>query len=298
RAGVVKVARLETGETAPPGFVPVGFETCASLRLDPQRLFDDIASLYDKFQYKGAFRKLVADNLSANLPIDFEQDFVGNLTGSLFYITGYDDTGRSFGAKPNVAVGVKDVEAAQASLTKLQALEPDDMVEQSLGSVTYYELVNAGPGRRRPREERPFIPCVGLIGEHLVASQSTQVFRQMVEAHEGSRPRLVESLQHRLVMSRLKRMTGGRPLSAVLYRDSEPGIRHMHQMATSDKNRERLDRFAEDVTFLRYVRDVLDGADIPPVETLLRYSTPGGSAIVDTPTGWSMIGFSFKPPER
>ncbi|MEM6799580.1 MAG: hypothetical protein AAF589_08700 [Planctomycetota bacterium] len=58
RSGVCKVARLETGEMTPPDFVPSSVETLMSIRLKPTRLFDDIASLYNRFQYEGAFSEV------------------------------------------------------------------------------------------------------------------------------------------------------------------------------------------------------------------------------------------------
>ncbi|MEM6799579.1 MAG: hypothetical protein AAF589_08695 [Planctomycetota bacterium] len=237
---------------------------------------------------------MVEENISSNLPVDFELDFVNNLDGSLYYLAGYDETGNSFGAKMNFALGIVDPDAAAESFAKLREAFPDFFDEQTFGSLTYYELPQAGPLRRRPREERPFVPAVGLIGDHLVVSQSSEVFKTLIEAYDGGRPRLVDSLQHRLVMSRLRRMTEGKPFSAVSYHDSEPLLRHLHQMATAEETMERLDRFADEAPFLGYVQGVLDGAEFPPLETLLKYTAPSGAAIIDTPTGWSMIGFSFK----
>ncbi len=293
RAGVVKVARLETGETKPPSLVPEAIESCFSLRTNPKRLFSDIVSLYDRFQYEGAFRNLVAKNISSRLPIDFEEDVINNLDGSIFYVTGYNEIGNIFGAQPNLVFGLVDPAAAEEAIGKVVE-QFSRVYEEHTHSQTKYYVFAPPRFRELPLEERLFSPSMAVLGDSLVLSQSSNVLQQIIEAHEGVRPRLADSLQYRLIVSRLKRMTGGQPLSAVAYTDPETMFRHLHRLATDPESFERLAPVAERVAFFRYVRDVVENAEFPALDTFLKYSSPSGSAMVDTPTGWSMIGFSYR----
>jgi len=295
RAGVVKIARLETGNLTPPDFVPAKMENCMLLRKNATQLFDDIATLYDKFQYSGAFRKGVEENISENLGIDFEQEFVGNLDGQVMYVTGYDESGKAFGAQTSLAVSLKDRAAAEASLKKVSEKYPEMFEAETFGATEYYSV---GPRQFRelPEEDRRGIslPVLGFLDNHLVMCQSEQLFQQMIEANEGTRPRLNASLQYRLINSRLERLVGGRPSSGLGYHDSEAALRHYHQMAASEESRERMREIAEFSPFVATMLEIMEQGELPPVETLLKYATPSGTVLIDTPTGWHMIGFSFK----
>lgn len=293
RSGVVKVARLETGELAPPKFIPASVESLMAAETNPLRLFDDIASLYDRFQYDGAFREVVTKNLSNKMGVDFENDIIAHLAGSVFYVTGYDESGKEVGGKPSLVLPLVDTTAAQATLDKLKEKFPDLFEEQTFGSLTYHAIV-PGRMRERPPSERFFSPAVAIVDDCLVVTQSTPILKQMIEARDGQRPRLADSIQYRLVMSRLKRLTRGEPFSGVAYQDSEPMFRHFYGLATAEDSVERLDGLAERVTFFKYVREVIDGVELPPIETILKYNAPGGLVMIDTPTGWHVIGFGFK----
>ncbi|MEM9187477.1 MAG: hypothetical protein AAGB00_13375 [Planctomycetota bacterium] len=293
RSGAVKVARLETGETAPPDFVPAAIENFASLRIGPVRLFEDIVGLYDKFQFEGAFRNLIEKRVSAELGFDFEEEFVRNLTGSAFFISGFTEEGVRPAAQPCVAVGVLDQAAAEATLAKLAEEFSGRYEEATFGAATYYRFVPR-PFRDVSPDERPFTPVQAVLDGHFLMCQSEGVFKQFVQARDGELPRLNESLQYRLVRSRLGRLTEGEPFSTMLYRDEEPVLRHLHRMATSDEARDRMSEVTEFVPWLGGVRDTLDGAEIPPVEVLLKYASPAGGAVVDTDTGWHFLAFRFQ----
>lgn len=293
RSGVVKVARFETGDTAPPKLVPADVENFIAARVDPTRLYDDIASLYDRFQYEDAFRGLVEKQVSEPMGIDFEKEFVGNLDGSACYFTTYDETLQAFGAQTALCLGVLDSEAAQTSLDKIFEKYPDLFEAADFGKTSYHRIV---PRRMRsiPSEERPFSPCLAIIDNSLIFCQHENILQRMIETNDGTRPSLADSLQFRLVRSRLERLTEGRPFSVMGYQDLAPTIRHYYAQATSDESREALNQMAEFSGFLGGVRDVLDEVDMPPLETFLKYVKPSGSVLIDTDTGWHMMSFSFK----
>ncbi|MEN1679200.1 MAG: DUF3352 domain-containing protein [Planctomycetota bacterium] len=293
RAGVVKIARLETGVVEPPPYVPAGVENFGSFRVDSQRLFDDIATTYDRFQYAGAFRKLVDARPTKALGINFEKEFVGNASGNGFWITSYDGEGRLPQGQTSLGVGVLDAAAAQESLDKVAEKYPSILEPATLGAVNYYRFVPR-PFRDMPPEERPFSPCVAILDDTLVSCQSFEQFEQFVQASDGTRERLVDSLQYRLVKSRLSRLTEGRPFSAMHYSDVAPMIKHFLARASNDEARQWREERSDRNAFFAGVNELLDGAELPSEEALLKYCSPSGSVIIDTPTGWRLIGFSFK----
>lgn len=293
RSGVVKIARLEAGETAPPNFVPAGMENYMAARSDPERVFDDVAALYDRFLKEGKFRELVDRKINSKLGINLEAEVIKNLDGRIYYLTGYDDTGTAFSSQPTLALGLKDPAAGQALIDKFAEKFSDHWEARSHGSAAYYGIV--GPRMRElPPEQRPFTPAVGILDGHLILTQAEAMLRQYVEASEGTRDRLNESLQYRLIRGRLQRLTGGKPFSATGIHDGEPSLRYWIAKANSEEQREKLRGMAENNRFFRIISDALDRNELPPIETLLKYNAPSGSVMIDTPTGWHMISFTFK----
>lgn len=293
RSGVVKIARLEAGETKPPSFIPSGMENFLAAKTNPSRMFNEIADLYDRFLKEGKFREMVERNVNSNLGVNLEEDVISLLDGTLCYITGYNESGPSIGSQPALVLGLKDPEAAQELLEKFAEKFSDVWEEKAYGSASYYAIV--GPRMRElPPEQRPFSPAVAVLDGHLVLTQSEGLFKQFIEASEGTRERLNESLQYRLIRSRLERLTGGRPFSATGIHDGEPALRYWLAKANSDEAREGLRGMAENNAFFRILSDALDRNELPPVETLLKYNAPSGSVMIDTPTGWHMISFTFR----
>lgn len=299
RTGVLKVARLEPGDLTPPACIPTGLEIYGALHADPQRMFNEIAMLYDKFQYEGAFRKQVDKNINEKLDTDFEAKVVGNLAGQLYMMIGHEPEqtevqGRiAFGAK------VKDPKLALQFVEKMVAKDPNSPDPTTLGDVTYYSNKNVSswdPEKKEVKRERvdDGRETLGVVGDLLIFSSTEKFFNRFVDAHNSTEPRMADSLTYRLVTGRLKRLAGGRTASMISIQDNEPQFRHFYRLATDEGNREKLEKLAENNSFFRAILTAIGDNEMPPLETILKYTSPGGTVVYDTDTGMSLISFSFK----
>ncbi|QDU89974.1 hypothetical protein Pla175_33730 [Pirellulimonas nuda] len=304
RAGVLKIARLGTVETTPPAYVPADIENFFTFQVDPPRMFDEISQLVDEFTTEGNFRDLVERNLSTNMGVDFEQEFVNNVTGKLVWFTGYEDgTQRMVGGNLFV-LELNDPAAFGAAITQVMEKAGERMEKQSYAGIDYYSPQISERRRERMRERGadaasgPPMPRWALVDDVFVQSDSEVLLQHFIDAKLGEGERLADQLQYRLVASRINRLTADRPPSVVMYNNPEQTWRHWYAMATGDRAREFLEGdFASRAPMLPRLREVVENDELPPIETILKYTAPGGAVLYDTETGFHFIGFGFKPPE-
>lgn len=291
RAGVIRLFKFGPGKAEPPSYVPVGLETYTAIKIEPQLLFDEIAKLVDKFRYEGSFRESVAKGPDEALGIKLEQELLPQFTGQTHWMSGFDSS-IAPGGKMILAAEVVDAEEFRKLLDKIIAKYPDSFEERSFGGVDYHALL---PRWLRDLEEerRPFLPCVAIIGNTVVWSQSEGVLQSMIEAEQGTRPRLADSIEYRLVSGQLAKLARGFEPIWFSFRDNESTLEHWYGLATSEKAQEFLTREQEDETANRFL-DSFRKNELPPFEVLAKYLAPAGSVAYDTNTGFHLVVIAFR----
>lgn len=291
RAGVVRLFKFGPGTADPPAFVPAGIEAYTAIKVNPTSLFDEIAKLVDKFRYEGSFRESVSQGLDEALGLSFENDLLPQLTGQAHFMTGFDPT-IAPGGKIVLAAEVTDSEECKKLLEKIFEKYPNSFEERSFGGVDYHALIPRWL-RDRPEEQRPFLPCFGMIGNSLVLSQSEVVFQSMIEAKQGTKSRLADSIEYRLVSSQLAKLARGFEPIFFSFRDNEATLEHWYSLAQSDGVQDFLAQETEDETAEGF-RQVLRDNPLPPFEVIAKYLAPTGSVAYDTNTGFHLIIISFR----
>ncbi len=299
RAGVLKIARLGTVDTTPPAYVPADIENYFTFQVDPPQMFEEISQLVDEFTTEGNFRDLVERNLSTNLGVDFEQEFVNNVTGRVVWFTGYEEgTDRLVGGNLFV-LELNDPTAFGAAIDQVMEKAGEQMEKQSYAGIDYYSpQIPERMRERRAAGGGPPMPRWALVDDVFVQSDSEVLLQQFIDAKLGEGERLADQLQYRLVASRINSLTAGRAPSLVMYNNPEQTWRHWYAMATGDRAREFLEGdFASQAPMLPRLREVVENDELPPLETILKYTAPGGAVVYDTETGFHFIAFGFKPIE-
>ncbi|MEX2169422.1 MAG: DUF3352 domain-containing protein [Pirellulales bacterium] len=291
RAGVIRLFKFGPGKAKPPSYVPVGLETYTAIKIEPQALFDEIAKLVDKFRHEGSFRELVAAGTDERLGIKFEQELLPQLTGQTHWMSGFDSS-IAPGGKMILAAEVVDAEEFRKLMDMVIAKYPDSFEERSFGGVDYHALLPRWL-RDLEEEQRPFLPCVAIIGSTVVWSQSEGVMQQMIEAEQGTQPRLADSIEYRLVSSQLAKLARGFEPIWFSFRDNEATLEHWYGLATSERAQEFLTREQEDETANRF-SEVFRKNQLPPFEVLAKYLAPAGSVAYDTDTGFHLVLISFR----
>lgn len=297
RTGVMRIVRLSGGDMTPPLCVPEGVIHFTTAYVDPVQIFDDIEAVVDRFRYEGSFRELVKSQVSDNIGVDLPDELLPVLTGRVSILGAFEEGGQNTPNHTMVIAEVTDEEQARKLLERFleRRREEDRMVrnmtQQKLGEVTYYAVRREEGEGGDPRRRRPFSPSMGVFGGSVVVGTSEEVFKQMVEAQEGSRARLRDSLQYKMVGSRLKRLAGEHPIGVMIYENPEEQLRHWLGVASG----EQADWFRNtEQPAMAALRNALEAGDLPPFEDLVKYAVPGGTVVYDTPTGFHYMEFAFR----
>jgi hypothetical protein len=143
---------------------------------------------------------------------------------------------------------------------------------------------------------------LALIGDDVVFCEETELIRKLIDTHAGEGERLADHLPFRLMANRLKRLgaatVGGEEGRILIYQDPVSQFRQWHAAGSSDASREQLSQMSEFAPPMRWLRDALDETGVPSLEAMMKYATPSGAAIYDTPRGFRYVAFSFKRVEE
>lgn len=301
RAGVLRVVRLEGGDTTPPPMVPASVAGYTTAKIDAQQVFKEVAQIVDRFRGReGRFQEDAKNGSMEAVGFDFEQQLLPILTGRVSLLSSFDPAATTAAGQTIVVVGVTDEQEARRLLDVAAKKHAETNEKRAFGATEYYaSKTPAPPGGEngddgpsgRPRQ--PFSPAAGVFGGAIVLSTSEPLMKKMIQTHEGAEPRLRDELQYKLVASRIRRLAGGRDVGVLAYENPQTTLRHWYSIATSAETRERLEGFDNPVG--QALRDALDAGELPPVETLLKYAAPSGSLVYDTDNGFHYMAFGFKP---
>lgn len=305
RAGVAGILRLQGGDTTPPACVPESVLKYTTVYVNPQQIFDDIEAVVDRFTYAGMFREQVKKNFSDNVGVDLPSELLPVLSGRATTVSAFEPDAQSPVNHTMLILGVEDEAAAQELLDKAALKQHGEAGQESAkrthGSFTYYAAPQDGgdegeeDSRRRRRARRGMQPVAAVFDGALVIGNSEVVLHQMMAAAEGTEPRLADSLQFKLVKSRVKRLAGPNEVGMMTYENPEASLRHWLTLATKPETLEWLGERENPLGVA--VHRALEAGELPPVEDLLKYATPRGSLVYDSDTGLHYLSFQFKPAE-
>lgn len=295
RTGAVRVVRLGQGDLTPPECVPTSIASYVTLHTDPQQIFDDIEQVVDRFTSEGRFREMVKRRVSDQVGVDIPDELLPLLTGRLTLVGGMDSEIESIQNFTFTILEVNDEEKTWEVLKKVVQKTPEFMgkpVEKTFGE-TRYIAVEREDGGRGPGPWAEATPVYTVMGGAWVSGFSESVLKTLIEAQEGTTPRLRDALQFKLVASRVKRLAGEHQVGVLVYGNPEASLRHWRQLAGSPDTASRLENAKN--PFAGALQKALEAGEMPPIEQLTKYASPNGSVIYDTPTGFHYISFQFRP---
>lgn len=292
RSGVLTLLRFEKGDITPPDYVPANAYGYSTTHVDAPGIYERLVQLVDQFRYDGAFEESIENNISEELGIDFREVLINNLAGQATLVTGYDEPPRPLGEQRALCATLVDPELAVKALETI-AEDKDALEEREFGGVTYY-LFTPRFARDRAEEDRIFTPCYAVLDDTLIATTSMSLLHQLIEAQQGTRPRLADSIEFKVIQSRVERLTRGRQLAMFYYENAAEAIRHWYEVSQSDDTRDRLSSWAENSDAAGGFLDVLEQNELPPFEVLQKYLAPTGGYLLDTDTGLHFMAFDFR----
>lgn len=292
RSGVLTLLRFKEGDITPPNYVPANAYGYNTLYADAPGIYERLQQLIDQFRYEGSVKDNIARGSEA-ISVDIEEVLINNLAGRLTLVTSYDEPRRPQGEQRALAVTLVDPALVSDALAKLSEKYPERVKTEEFGGVTYHTTIPR-PFRDMAPEERPISPCMCVLDDTLVWSQSTQLLEQMIEAHQASRPRLADSIEFKVIKSRVERHARGQNIALFYYENATEVLRHWYEVSQQDSARERLGEWGENSGVAAGFLNVLENNELPPFEQLEKYLAPTGGFMIDTDTGLHMMLFDLR----
>lgn len=294
RSGVIKMIALESGDVEPEHWVPVDAASYTTLHWDIQKTYTTLANLYDSFREDGAFSRLVGGRIFGPTGIDFEKELLPALEGRVTLVT-WIERPITFRSQA-LLLGLKltDAEMVEKTLQKAFQQNAAGLAEETYLGKKYYQLRLPPQFEDRPPEERPPMPCFGVVDDYLLLANNVGLYqRVVVTAADGSQS-LAGELDFKLIASKIRSHTRDTKPAMISFERPEEGMRFLYEMAVAQRTRDALAEQAENNRFFKSLDTALKKHPLPPFPVLQRYLAPGGAMVVDDETGIHYTAFSLR----
>jgi len=295
REGIVKMAALASGDTTPEPWVPTDVASYTTLYWDIDQTLDELSKLYDVFRGEDAWRAEIVNVITAQLGIDFETEILEQIAGRATMIAWMEPPARLNSQATLVAVKVKNAEKARQSLERVAEKFSDRLTSETYGGLTFYRLaVDARNQNADAQLTRIADPCLAVIGDYLMATDSSKLLKQVVLTKSDASESLANDLEYKLIANKIRRQVGDAKAGMVSFRRPEESFRALYQLATAPAIREQLDTRSDANPFFKALNGALKENPLPPFAVLAQYLAPGGAMLVNDPTGFHYTAFTLR----
>jgi hypothetical protein len=308
RAGVLKMARLLPCDPTPVNAIPAEISSYTCGAVDAAGTLSGAGQLYDRIRGEGRFAEDFETKATASMsvaPAELLDLFTGKYVSLMAF--GNPTEGAPVRVNPARALFFETKDPEKALTVVLAILKKAEVAldERDADGAPYYvstfmEELAKKQSEEGPRPGRPpvMLQSMAVIGDDLVFCETNELLLNLVKTHQGEGERLADHLPFRLMANRVKRLgaatVGGEEGRVLMYQDPVAQFRQWHAAGSSDESREQLSKMAEFAPPMRWLRDALDDAGVPSAEAMMKYASPSGAAIYDTPRGFRYVAFSFK----
>ena len=295
RAGVLKMIALKSGDVKPEDWVPADVAHYSTLHWDFQKTFDNLASVYDAINGEGALAGELEREFLGPTGIKLEEDILQSLDGRVTILTRIEH-GASFGRAQGFLAGVKlaDVEAIEKVLDKLTELAGEGLEKKKFGNSEYYQPKIPEFFNEMPEDQRPQMPCFGILDDYFLASNHATLFQKALSTAAGGGKSLSDELDFKLIASKIRRQAGATKPGMISFDRPEEAMRFLYDLATGDAATAGLSQIAENNPFFKGVNKALEDNPLPPFSVLRQYLAPSGAMVVDDETGIHYSAFSLR----
>ena len=298
RSGVVEMLALGSGDITPETWVPADSSSYVTVHWEIDETFRVAARLYNSLMSEGAFEAEVQRRVSERLGADFEKEVMPLLDGRVTIVNWVDREGPPRLNSQTMLVGVKvtDPEAFQPVYAKMLEKFGEQLEKTSFAGVEYHRVKqrerpesNEVPaGARRPE------PCMAILGDYLVLSDSVQALEHVIETSRDPETSLANDIEFKLIASRIRRQTGGDRPGMFQFKKPEEGVRLLYDLAAAETTRDRLTSQAENSKFFKRLDETMKDNPLPPFSVLARYLAPGGGMVTSDETGFHYTTFTLR----
>ncbi|MCA9150700.1 MAG: hypothetical protein KDA92_15415 [Planctomycetales bacterium] len=313
RDGVVEVLALTQGSTEPEVWVPADVANYTTWHIDLKHAYATAKHLIDSFREEGSTQAFLDRRISEPLGVDFEQDLLFALSGRISRFAFFPPNATVNDAWTTLGIELTDAKRFAETLKKITDKHSSRIERVSYGGVELIQLKmnrdqpaeapeggdgSAGERRRRRRGELPpqwrqATPTAAIVGDYCVISNRREAVEQCVLAYNNTRPRLMDELEYKLVVSKLRRLSATPP-GMVTFDRPEQGLKVMYQMLQNEDVRQNVHNHREDNPFFATLDTMFTENRFPPFAVISQYFAPSGMAIFNEETGFHVVSFGLR----
>lgn len=306
RAGVLELIALQPTETEPETWAFENVASYATFTWDAERTYHKLRSIVDSFAGEGTFRRQSIEKLLQQTEVDFETEVLPQLDGRASFLVWIEEPVRFESRSQLFGIHLKDGKKFAPVLKKLTDKLGNKLTVKGFAGTTYYQATEpevttaevdgeatAAPGNQRRRPPGPR-PAFCLLDDCLLIGDGSSVLEKALATAAGDSGRLSSSLDYKLIASKAKRYAGEQGPGYFGFIRPDEELRYLHGLAMNDRVREQLATGGEKNNFLKDINQALADRPPPPLEVMQQYFAPGGTIIVDEPTGVRYLSFVLR----
>ncbi|MBN2476761.1 MAG: hypothetical protein JXB62_19280 [Pirellulales bacterium] len=293
RAGILKMIAFESGDVTPERWVPIDTASYMTLHWNVEKTYSSLATVYDGFRGEGALAKALQRRILGPTGIDLEAEVIKSLEGRVSLVVWIERPIGIQSQRSMLGFKLKDPAALEAALEKLAKLERAPLAKESFAGKQYYR-VRVPQLEERPPEERPPLPCFGVLDDYLLVGNSQALYQKAVTTWADGTESLADELDYKLIASKIRRVCGSREAAMISFDRPEEIMRFLYDLVNAERTRQNLQQQAENNPFFRSVNTALNENPLPPFEVLRQYLAPGGALVIDDETGLHYTAFALR----
>ena len=296
RDGMFGVLRPETGDTAPPKWVPDDVSGYTTLNWDFEQTYENLDKLIATFQGADPMKRFVEEPVKQTMGVSIKEDILENLTGRFVTSSWMEPPVRLNSQTRLFALELKDSLNAKGVIAKIRDKRPNDIEVETIGGVVVYGSKNERQ-RNLPENFRQPRPGLIILGKWLIFSDSRKLLTRVTQANADARPRLINVPEYDLVSSELGgKLDGEKPFMVAFMRGADY-IRQVYDLAKSPETVRFIRASADDNPFVGRIMGLLDRNELPDFKEFEKYFAPTGSFAYDEPGGMHIGWFTLRADE-
>lgn len=297
RDGFFGVLRPETGDSAPPKWVPADVSSYTSIHWNFPTTYDNFDKVLEKFQGAEPLKRFIEEPANKAVGVSIRDDVIANLGGRYVSCRWIEPPVKLNSQVQAHAMLLNDVNAAKNVLAKLRSRRPDDVKVETIGGKVVY--FGRRPRRGNlPKNFRQPEPCLTILGDWAIFSDSRTFMERLTRADRDAMPRLINVPEYELVSSELgAKLDGEQPFLVSFLRGSDY-IRQLYDLIQSEETRGFVRAQSEKNPVAAKFLALLQRNELPDFEELEKYFAPSGTFAYDEPSGIHLGSFTLRADEE
>jgi Protein of unknown function (DUF3352) len=307
RAAVIDTLALSAGDSTPQAWVPGDCLSYSTIHWDLKHSFFTAARVYNSLLGEGQLENELRVRISEPLGADFLKEIMPELSGRGTWVQWVERPIALNSVTTMIGLDLKNQPHFQPTLQKIVQHHAARLEKQRFGENVYWLISGGNEGGANPaganrrggnRPERADFrrptPCLGVVGDTLLFTDSLKAFQEAIATQNDSRRGLSSALEFKLIASKLRRQPGGEASGLLQFKRPEEALRMWYDLVNAEGTQKRLEERAEGNRLFRSLQQALRDNPLPPFESLAEYLAPGGGMLVSDASGFHYTSFTLK----